>query len=212
MSLMTFFRTTILTVMLSFAVGQTSFAGTETTKSLTKADAKKTKTKAKAISKEKKAAAPIKVKAEKKVTSKTETKTKAKPKNTAAKKPTKEPKKLATADTFDKEESSFSFFTLFMVVASLFFVGTICFAIWLDYRPTVYPSGKVYGPLEYLQGPFTTEINGIQKQKTTPNAAARAARVEASVESASKVNQPAPVTVTREPVNKSAKHPAAKAG
>ena len=209
MSFFIIVRTTLMSLLLSLAVGQTSFANPkEGTKVVTKAEIKKSKSEAKA----KKGLTPAKVKAEKKVSTKQESKPKVKTKNTASKKPTKEPKKLATAETFEKNGGGFPFFTLFLIVLGLMVVGAICFAIWLDYRPTVYPSGKVYGTLEYFQSPFTTEINGTQKQKTTPNAAARAEQVAKTAEMPSKVNQPAPVTVTREPVNKSLKHPAAKAG
>ncbi len=206
---MTIFRTTLLSALLSFAFSQTSLATQkETTKAANKTEAKKKK----AITKTKPAEAQSKVKADKKGVGKTETKQKAKPKSTVAKKPAKEQKKLATADTFEKEDSGFLFFAMFVAIASLAFICTVCFAIWLDYRPTVYPSGKVYGAMEYLQGPFTTEINGVQKQKTMPNGSLNTAQVAKPTETASKVNQPAPVTVTREPVNKSVKHPSAKAG
>jgi hypothetical protein len=209
MSILIIVRTTLLSLLLSFAVGQTSFANPkEGAKAVTKAEAKKTKSEAKA----KKALTPAKAKAEKKVTTKQESKPKVKTKSTASKKPTKEPKKLATAETYEKNGGGFPFFTILLVVIGLMVLGAICFAIWLDYRPTVYPSGKVYGTLEYFPSPFTTEINGMQKQKSTPNAAARAEQVAKNAETPHKVNQPAPVTVTREPVNKSQKHPAAKAG
>jgi hypothetical protein len=221
MNIMTIFRSTFLSALLSIAVGQTSFAAQkEQSKAANKAESKKTK----AGTQPKKAESPTKVKAEKKVTNKQETKQKTKPKNTEAKKPTKEtknaeakkpakePKKLATADTFEKGDRGFPFFTLFILISGLAFVGVLCFAIWLDYRPTVYPSGKVYGPLEYLPSSFQTEISGVQKQKSTPIAAARAANAIKPTETTNKANQPVPVTVTREPVNKSVKTPPAKAG
>lgn len=205
MSLSTLLRTTFLTAVLSFAVSKTSFAtAAQTTKTTTKTEAKKSKLKS--VAKEKKSAAPAKAKtkAEKKVSGKAETKTKAKEKNTATKKlSAKAPKKLATADTFESEESSVSFSTIFFYGFILLAISALCFAVWLDYRPTVYASGKVYGPLEYLQSPFTTEINGTTKQKPSMR--------EKPVD-ADKVNQPVPVTVTREPVNKSVKNPTAKAG
>ncbi len=203
MRLSTLLCTTFLSAVLSLAVSQTSFASAaQPTKLAAKTETKKTKQKATA--KEKKASVPAKVKAEKKVSGKAESKLKAKAKNITTKKlSAKAPKKLATAETFEQGESSVSFSTIFFYGFILLVIAAVCFAVWLDYRPTVYPSGKVYGPLEYLQGPFTTEINGTTKQKSSTR--------EKSVDT-NKANQPVPVTVTREPVNKSVKNPTAKAG
>jgi hypothetical protein len=212
MSTWKFIRTALMGILLSFAGSQASFGATpQNSKATSKVDAKKTKVKAK--TKAKKANALSKEKVEKKVNAKTESKSKLKQKNTATKKPTvKEPKKLATADTFNKDrDSSFSILTVLFYVAIVLGICALCFAVWLDYRPTVYPSGKVYGPLEYLQGPFTTEINASLQAKVAVKQTQSGYAAEPK-----KANQAAPITVTREPVvNRSAKDqktgPAAKA-
>lgn len=49
----------------------------------------------------------------------------------------------------------------FMLALGILAVCGVGFMLWMEYRPTIYPSGKTYGPFDYLPagrgGAFTTE-------------------------------------------------------
>lgn len=80
----------------------------------------------------------------------------------------------------------------FMLALGILAVCGIGFMLWLEYRPTVYPSGKSYGPFDYLPaakgGAFTTEYG-----------ADAMAQWNGKQQPAAATKQPA--TVTREPLH-----------
>jgi hypothetical protein len=102
---------------------------------------------------------------------------------------------VAAEDEFyddDTSSSSADAGFWFMLALGILAVCGIGFMLWLEYRPTVYPSGKTYGPFDFLPaakgGAFTSEYGADAMAQWNGNQ-----------QPAAQTKQPA--TVTREPLH-----------
>jgi len=204
MSLLIFFRSALLTALVSIAVNQSASAATfPTNKSTPKSETKKTKKNT--IKKDRKAAATPKVKRERKVSEKSALKAKSKAAPIAGKKTSAKELNHAALNKLHTKKSSVSMFTVLFYGVLSISIAAFFFAVWLDCRPTIYPSGKVYGPHDYLQSSFATEISDLGRANMIKQA-------QGSQSINTLRQQPIPVTVTREPVNKLQNSRASKVG